>query len=110
MWKSGDIDPVFSVALSRNESKEESYLALGGLPPIEVDETTWARTALHPMSAVPEWMFETEEKGLYIIKPDAYVIGRSGGDTVKNTTQIPVLIDVGATLSMLPKGKSPPIL
>ena len=106
MWKNKDIDPVFSIALSRNESKAESYLALGGLPPVEVDSTSWAKTPIHAMSAVPEWGFETEERGLYIIKPEAFVVGKTGGEAVKNTTQLPVLIDVGATMSVLPKGQS----
>ncbi|KAK3303818.1 aspartic peptidase domain-containing protein [Chaetomium strumarium] len=138
MWKSGAIEPVFSIALSRSgdqgdsstststssgsgkkneekkseeeeeEEEEESYLALGGLPPVEVDETTWARTPIHGMKAVPQWGFETDEKGMYIIKPDAFVVEKAGnstssGDVIRNTTQIPVLIDVGATLSYLPK-------
>ncbi|KAL1836799.1 hypothetical protein VTJ49DRAFT_4641 [Mycothermus thermophilus] len=118
MWKSGAIDPIFSIALSRNEDQgegstgvqEESYLALGGLPPVEVDESSWASTPIHGMNAVPQWGFETDERGMYIIKPEAFVLekGGSGPDSgeqiLKNTTQIPVLIDVGATLSYLPKG------
>ncbi|KAK4235241.1 hypothetical protein C8A03DRAFT_36906 [Achaetomium macrosporum] len=126
MWKSGAIDPVFSIALSRSEDQgnrtgrenpssgkiEESYLALGGLPPVDVDEATWARTPIHGMMAVPQWGFETDEKGMYIIKPDAFVVEKKAGSksseddgavVTRNTTQIPVLIDVGATLSYLPK-------
>lgn len=124
MWKSGAIDPVFSLGLSRsndvwngtgsspgNAKTEESYLALGGLPPLDVDQTTWARTPIEGMRAVPEWGFDTDEKGMYIIKPDAFVIRNLGnttstGSTVtRNTTQIPVLIDAGATLSYLPTGE-----
>jgi hypothetical protein len=123
MWKSGAIDPVFSIALSRHENqgnntagtpgitKQESYLALGGLPPIDVDEKTWARTEIHGMRAVPQWGFETDERGMYIVKPDAFVLQKGGNgpdaglELVRNTTQIPVLIDVGATLSYLPKGE-----
>ncbi|KAL2255146.1 hypothetical protein VTK26DRAFT_4009 [Humicola hyalothermophila] len=104
LWKSGAVEPLFSIALSRNESGRESYLALGGLPPVEVDDETWARSPLLPMSAVPEWMLETEEKGMYIIKPAAFVLGgKEGEEVTRDTTQIPVLIDVGATLSMLPR-------
>ncbi|KAH6640149.1 aspartic peptidase domain-containing protein [Chaetomium tenue] len=115
MWESQSIDPLFSIALSRTKEstsgiKPESYLALGGLPPVDVDEKTWARTPIHGMRAVPQWGFDTDEKGMYIIKPDAFVLEKGGdgadsGDVlVKNTTQIPILIDVGATLSYLPKG------
>ncbi|CAP67077.1 uncharacterized protein PODANS_4_4490 [Podospora anserina S mat+] len=98
---------------------EGSYLALGGLPPVEVDEESWARTKIHGVDAIPEWMFEQSDLGLYIIKPDSWVYGRETEDVTPaeadqgavtthglttNTTQFPVLIDVGATLSLLPKG------
>jgi hypothetical protein len=121
MWKAGDIEPVFSIALSRSEDrgvsgmpqglKKESYLALGGLPPVEFEEESWARTPIHGMDAVPQWGFETDEKGMYIIKPDAFVVGRGGGSggaggLARNTTQLPVLIDAGSTLSVLPVSKS----
>ncbi|KAK4195847.1 aspartic peptidase domain-containing protein, partial [Triangularia verruculosa] len=96
-----------------------SYLALGGLPPVEVDEESWARTKIHGVDAIPEWMFEQTDLGLYIIKPESWVYGRdteavgaAGAEKgaaapnglITNTTQFPVLIDVGATLSLLPKG------
>ncbi|KXX82742.1 Aspartic protease PEP3 [Madurella mycetomatis] len=116
MWKAGSIDPLFSIALSRSENsstsgleEQESYLALGGLPPVEVDETSWASTPIHGMSSVPQWDFLGDEKGMYIIKPNAFVYGRGGNgsqtgeELSKNTTQLPVLIDVGSTLSILPK-------
>ena len=122
MWRSGAIDPVFSIALSRHENQgnnsggvpssgkqEESYLALGGLPPVDVDETTWSKTPIHGMNAVPQWGFETDERGMYIVKPEAFVLQKGGNgsdagvELVRNTTQIPILIDVGATLSYLPK-------
>ncbi|KAL2022267.1 hypothetical protein VTK56DRAFT_5877 [Thermocarpiscus australiensis] len=110
------VDPAFSIALSRSEGREspsgwkseESYLALGVLPPVHVDEKTWARTPIHGMKAVPEWGFETDEKGMYIIKPDAFIVDKGvnssnvGAMVTKDTTQIPVLIDVGATLSYQP--------
>ncbi|KAK3291139.1 aspartic peptidase domain-containing protein [Chaetomium fimeti] len=115
MWESRSIDPLFSIALSRSQeisggTQQESYLALGGLPPVDVDEKTWAGTPIHGMRAVPQWGFDTDEKGMYIIKPDAFVLEKGGDGTdsgevlVKNTTQIPILIDAGATLSYLPKG------
>ncbi len=124
MWRSGAIDPVFSIALSRTAGQrngtgtapsggkqQDSYLALGGLPPVDVDEKTWAKTPIHGMNAVPQWGFETDERGMYIVKPDAFLIQKGGNgsdagtDIVRNTTQTPILIDVGATLSYLPKGK-----
>nr|CDP28819.1 Putative Eukaryotic aspartyl protease [Podospora anserina S mat+] len=130
MWKNKLIDPLFSIALSRESGNqgepdgevrtpEGSYLALGGLPPVEVDEESWARTKIHGVDAIPEWMFEQSDLGLYIIKPDSWVYGRETEDVTPaeadqgavtthglttNTTQFPVLIDVGATLSLLPKG------
>lgn len=61
------------------------------------------------MNAVPQWGFETDERGMYIVKPEAFVLQKGGNgsdagvELVRNTTQIPVLIDVGATLSYLPK-------
>jgi hypothetical protein len=121
MWKSGAIDPIFSIALSRNENQgndsgtakhEDSYLALGGLPPVELEEDTWARTEIHGMNSIPQWGFETDERGMYIVKPDAFVLEKGGDgsdagtELVRNTTQIPILIDVGATLSYLPKSES----
>ena len=111
MWKSGVIDPLFSIALSRNESKgrgpaQESYLALGGLPPVEVDETTWARTPIQAMSAITEWNLDTEELGMYIVTPEAFVLEKPGAEVLRATKKIPVLVDVGATLSVLPRGES----
>ncbi|KAK4222757.1 putative eukaryotic aspartyl protease [Podospora fimiseda] len=107
MWKDKLIDPVFSIALSRTnseaeEQEKESYLALGGLPPVTVDEKTWAKSEIRGIDAIPEWGFETKEKGLYIIEPEGWVIDGKKNET-ETKTRFPVLIDVGATLSILPK-------
>ncbi|AEO63786.1 uncharacterized protein THITE_123323 [Thermothielavioides terrestris NRRL 8126] len=121
MWKSGAIEPIFSLGISRTNDKwsgnssspnkgktEESYLALGGLPPLDVEEETWTRTPIEGMRAVPEWGLDTDEKGMYIIKPDGFVIEKQGNGSaagpvvIRNTTRIPVVVDVGATLTYLP--------
>ncbi|KAK4182961.1 putative eukaryotic aspartyl protease [Podospora australis] len=112
MWKDELIDPLFSIALSRHENQgagegtgiqEQSYLALGGLPPVEVDEASWERTPILGVNAIPEWGFEEKDLGLYIIKPDGWVYGKESVPLVVNNTQVPVLIDAGATLSLLPR-------
>lgn len=118
MWKDKLIDPIFSIALSRSneatsqhgQADEESYLALGGLPPVEVDEKTWARSEIQGIDAIPEWQFETKEKGLYIITPEGWVIDGNKNATANTTGTFPILIDVGATLSILPKCECPFIL
>jgi len=145
MWKNKKISPIFSIALSRHENQtglppaagspgipdtpddETSFLALGGLPPVDYDDESWAHTPILGMKALTEWDFTTEERGFYLMFADAYVYGNSedvsaGGAkdnsykttaTVeevdadkgldRNTTQFPVLIDAGSTLSILPK-------
>ncbi|KAK0629418.1 aspartic peptidase domain-containing protein [Bombardia bombarda] len=122
MWKDKLVQGLFSIALSRDadqltppgneahpsspvESAGTSFLALGGLPPVTVDEESWAITPIQSMKLLGDWDFSTEERGLYIIVADAWVYGRRNGSVglSKNTTQFPVLIDVGATLSVLPK-------
>ncbi|KAK3987995.1 aspartic protease PEP3 [Cladorrhinum sp. PSN332] len=114
LWKDKLIDPIFSIALSRSSNEaeeqpeEESYLALGGLPPVAVDEKTWAKSEIRGIDAIPEWGFETKEKGLYIIEPDGWVIDGNKNSTQTKTT-FPVLIDVGATLSILPKSVVNPL-
>ena len=129
LWKNKLISPMFSVALSRaieqkpngkadDRGSETSYLAFGGLPPVKYDESSWARTPIQNMSAVTAWGLETQEHGLYVITAEAYVWGPPGASGVggggvsvdvetlsTNTTQFPVLVDVGSTLSILPRSK-----
>jgi hypothetical protein len=92
----------------------ESYLAFGGVPPVAYDRSAWARTPILSMSALPAWgMPTTTERGLYIIQADSYVYGTRNGSAegmapatqwTRNTTQFPVLVDSGTTLSVLPTG------
>ena len=94
---------------------------------MDYDDESWAHTPILGMKALTEWDFTTEERGFYLMFADAYVYGNSedvsaGGAkdnsykttaTVeevdadkgldRNTTQFPVLIDAGSTLSILPK-------
>ncbi|KAK1826812.1 aspartic protease PEP3 [Podospora conica] len=124
LWRSKAIPPVFSVALSRfgdqsagrpkdavNTKGVESFLALGGLPPVAIDEGSWGRTPLLPMEVLKRWGFGGQkERGFYAIAADAYVFGnRKGGvgtaseeGLSRNTSQFPVVIDVGSTDTILP--------
>jgi hypothetical protein len=120
MWKQERSTPLFSLALSReranNPSKEEkqSYLAFGGIPPVDFDDSSWSRAPIQLLQTLKSWWFvNSTENGLYVITPDAWVLGKGGANgakaaeptALKNT--YPVLIDAGATLSVLPKSKSP---
>ncbi|KAK3315754.1 aspartic peptidase domain-containing protein [Apodospora peruviana] len=129
MWKNKLVaEPIFSIALSRDEDqttvagskapitnggqKETSYLALGGLPPVSYDNSTWARTPIQSMDLIDGWAVATKELGMYIIVADAYVFGKTAHSSnatnamvpepTRNTTRFPVLIDAGSTLSILP--------
>ncbi|KAK3332945.1 aspartic peptidase domain-containing protein [Cercophora scortea] len=138
LWKNKLVAPLFSVALSRaqdqftppdnspsggalTDTHDTSYLAFGGLPPVSIDETSWARAPIQLMSLLGDSDdFKTQERGLYIIIADAWVYGKTNhtvgtngtrnvpspvlSETLtKNTTQFPVLIDVGSSLSVLPR-------
>lgn len=127
LWRSKAIPPVFSVALSRfgdqsagrpkdavNTKGMESFLALGGLPPVAIDEASWSRTPLLTMEVLKRWGFKGQgERGFYAIAADAYVFGnRKGGlgtaseeGLSRNTSQFPVVIDVGSTDTVLPNGR-----
>lgn len=122
MWKTEQILPLFTIALSRDDEgrnlttaagDESSYLAFGGLPPVDYDDSTWARTPIQTMGAMPSWNVDEKGHGLYVITADAYIYGRvnasdpesTAGFTV-NTTQFPILVDSGSTLTILPTGSS----
>ena len=130
LWRSKAIPPVFSVALSRfgdqsagrpkdavNTKGMESFLALGGLPPVAIDEGSWGRTPLLPMDVLKRWGFRGQgERGFYAIAADAYVFGnRKGGvgtaseeGLSRNTSQFPVVVDIGSTDTVLPNGMFSP--
>ncbi|KAK5657997.1 hypothetical protein OQA88_2551 [Cercophora sp. LCS_1] len=115
LWKDKQITPMFSIALSRAVNKtgvdisETSYLALGGLPPVKYEEESWARVKIQNMGEVKAWGLETEEHGLYVITAENYVWGTRDQDgkgvegLARNETQFPVLVDVGSTLTILPR-------
>ena len=46
MYKEGLVDPYFSMAISRDTSGDGGYLTLGGLPPIDFNET-WTSTDIY---------------------------------------------------------------
>lgn len=114
MWKTNATSPLFSMALSREHGNtsstlDESYLAFGGLPPVEYDDSTWARIPILSMDKLPEWGVEQPVHGLYAISADAYVYGKQAApdrpaNITANTTQFPILIDAGSTLTRLPVG------
>lgn len=129
MWKRDLIGaPLFSMALSRyadnsttaaaaaTEMPAQSYLAFGGIPPVDFDDASWASAPILGINEISS--IESDEPGLFIIKADAYVYGpgnkgltTSSGTPpeglVVNATQFPVLIDCGATLTRLPTRMSP---
>ncbi|KAL1837723.1 hypothetical protein VTK73DRAFT_4575 [Phialemonium thermophilum] len=155
MWKSDQVQPLFSIALSRelgdnNKSavgapassssgnsnnngavkdtsggavQESSYLAFGGIPPVPYDNATWTRTPILSMQEMPSWGIDENVQGLYVIRADAYVYGRPPANASTNasttdadsteglvvdTTQFPILIDCGSSLTRLPTRKWPP--
>jgi hypothetical protein len=119
MWERDFIMPLFTLGLSRetNGSKvnaTESYLAFGGLPPVAYDDSTWSRTPILSMSEVPGWGVTGDVRGLYVISADAYVYGKLNltakdpyAGLAVNTTQFPVLVDCGSSLTILPAGMFP---
>lgn len=131
MWKRGLITaPLFSIALSRNDpptaagaangtdvasldANKGSYIAFGGIPPdIKYDDASWARAPVLGMEEIAN--IESSEPGMYIIKADAYVWGKGHDPKLTtsagpppdhltvNTTQFPVIVDVGASVTILP--------
>lgn len=115
MWERDFIMPLFTLGLSRDSnssSSDESYLAFGGLPPVDYDDSTWGRTPILSMQSEPGWGITTDVRGLYIISADAYVYGKLNnsapdpyGNLIVNTTQFPILIDCGSSLTRLPTGE-----
>jgi hypothetical protein len=119
MWQRDLIMPLFTLGLSRDSTTngsiagqgEESYLAFGGLPPVDYDDSTWARTPILSMQTEPGWGITTDVRGLYIISADAYVYGKLNNSApdpyenlVVNTTQFPIVIDCGSSTTRLPTG------
>lgn len=134
LWKNKLVAPMFSIALSRDpdynnftagmpdwsnqlKHRNDSFISFGGLPPVKYDDETWERTPIQKMSVMrgsddPKF----QDHGLYLIIADGYVYGHQNttgqasvadleaNGLVHDTEQFPVLIDVGATLSVLPRG------
>ncbi|KAB5513589.1 aspartic peptidase domain-containing protein [Coniochaeta sp. 2T2.1] len=113
MWERDLIMPLFTLGLSRDTNgtteDKESYLAFGGLPPVEYDDSTWGRTPILSMATEPGWGLTGDVRGLYIISADAYVYGKLNATAkdpyaglVVDKTQFPILIDCGSSLTRLP--------
>ena len=116
LWKQNLTRPMFSLALSRDshdpDHQAESYLAFGGVPPnVDYDESSWSRAPIRPLRNLDTWgVLDSDDRGLYVIKADAWVYGKAGKELVANTTTAvkeSFAVDAGATLSVLPHGKSP---
>lgn len=87
MWEDGLTQPLFALGLSRDPpnttitatatnngsvaapttGQEASYMAFGGLPPVDYDASTWTRTPILGMDDEPGWGITTDVKGLYLI-------------------------------------------
>ncbi|KAH8900250.1 acid protease [Thozetella sp. PMI_491] len=121
MWKNNLSAPMFTLALSRHVPQNtrhtnmtagkgrESYLAFGGVPPVDYDDSSWARTPIYQMQKVMDyWPDGHDGNGLYAIKAEAFHYGRGKGSNgtafpvTKNTTQFPLMVDCGSTLTVLP--------
>ncbi|KAH8720167.1 putative aspartic-type endopeptidase [Beauveria bassiana] len=90
----GGLDPVFSVALSKNSS--DGVLAWGGLPPIDWVRGDSASTDLIVANLIDQ--AETAWKySFYTIIPD----GVRWGQTT-DATRYPYIVDTGTTLMYLP--------
>jgi hypothetical protein len=123
MWKQERTPPLFSIALSRDRGNETegksdgSYLAFGGIPPIDYDESSWSRIPIQLLQTLKSWRFvNSTENGLYVVTPDAWVYGAPGrgveGETETSVPAVttepnkyPVIVDAGASLSVLPRSK-----
>ena len=115
MWKQNLTRPMFTMALSRDvttvgkgEKAKESYLAFGGVPPnVDYDDSSWARTPIRPLKQLGNWWWvDPKQEGLYVIAPEGFVYDKRGSaEPFINTTEIPMLIDAGSTLTYLPAGE-----
>ncbi|KAJ5081059.1 acid protease [Penicillium angulare] len=96
MYKQGLVDSYFSLAISRNVSGDAGYLTLGGLPPIDFNET-WASTDII-VTNVADY-----DKGM-----DFYTINIDGlkmnGKTLKKSggKKNQYMVDSGTTLNYYP--------
>jgi aspergillopepsin I len=79
MYKQGLVDSYFSLAISRNVSGDGGYLTLGGLPPIDFEES-WTSTDILITN------IEGSDQGLKLytinindITVDGKIVANSGG-------------------------------
>lgn len=117
----GLCEPYFSLALERTDEGNAGQLVMGGLPDVRYNNNAWARTPFRilPVPAplrnlVPE-EFQTEYS-FYAIFPDGFILQgqtypfstQGDFDSSKDTAgiDIPVIVDSGTSLTLLP----PPIM
>lgn len=103
MIKQGAVsEPMFSVALSRNFSSSESFIAFGGMPPVAWDESTMVSVPVLNLELISSWPEMETEPSFFTIVPDGWVFGDAVGNVFVNKTRIPVIVDTGATFTRLP--------
>jgi Eukaryotic aspartyl protease len=91
MYKQGLVSPTFSLAIQRGTSG--GYLALGGLPPVDVDQNSFVST---PIQVLQLSGFPQNTYTFYTIDVDAYVYGS------KKSSSSQAIVDSGTTLVYLP--------
>ncbi|KAJ5733857.1 hypothetical protein N7493_002643 [Penicillium malachiteum] len=96
MYEEGLIDSYFSLAISRNVSGAAGYLTLGGLPPIDFNETFTTTDIL--ITSIEGY---TKTYDFYTINIDAVTVaGKSL--TAAGGSSIQYIVDSGTTLNYYP--------
>jgi len=104
MWKSGQIAPMFSIALNRGYGSNNGILALGGIADVPI-QGEFAKTKIMRYKTSTEPIY-------YLVSPEAFSFGPSKDSLTTLTTisdSASIVIDSGATLSYLPRSTSCPI-
>lgn len=71
------IAPLFSIAINRDTSGPSGYLALGGTPPVEFNQS-FAVTPIQVLQVSQPGIPLTSSFTFYTITPDAYIYSASG--------------------------------
>lgn len=113
MYKQNLSSAVFSLAMNR--TAKMGWLSFGGLPPVAV-KPDYAKTAIRIVEADNAAALKTE-LSYYTVVPDGFILGSLNTSTYNynntkwtassyadvKSSQFPVIIDSGTTLSMLPE-------
>jgi Eukaryotic aspartyl protease len=94
MYEDGLVDPYFSLAILRDVSGAAGYLTLGGLPPIDFNET-WATTDI----LVTSIEGYPKEYDFYTIEVDSINVA---GKAVSGGASVKYIVDSGTTLNYYP--------